>query len=166
MITYNGERQPQKKEKALKRSCLIITTVGLLSRSYDSRQLTHKELNILGKMKANGSGHKWSVQWYLLKSSCSSIFREFQWTQYKQAAFLSLSSCHRYSSWNTKVLYQSSIQSSESLFVLLWNDASVTPMFPKATPFTVLLNFTPELILKVGSSTWQTFSFFLFILFC
>lgn len=82
VITYNGERQPQKKEKALKRSCLIITTVGLLSRSYDSRQLTHKELNILGKVKANGSGHKWSVQRYLLKSSCSSIFREFQWTQY------------------------------------------------------------------------------------
>lgn len=82
VITYNGERQPLKTEKALKRSCLIITTVGLLSRSYDSRQLTHKELNILGKMKANGSGHKCLVQRYLLKSSCSSIFREFQWTQY------------------------------------------------------------------------------------
>lgn len=33
VITYNGERQPLKTEKALKRSCLIITTVGLLSRS-------------------------------------------------------------------------------------------------------------------------------------
>lgn len=82
VITYNVERQPLKTEKALKRSCLIITAVGLLSRSYDSRQLTHKELNILGKMKTNGSGHKWLVQRYLLKSSCSSIFREFQWTQY------------------------------------------------------------------------------------